>query len=42
MQLGMTTALYERFSSRGGSEFANNVLSAMRSGFGGHQENVGR
>jgi 6-phosphogluconate dehydrogenase len=38
----LTTALYERFSSRGESEFANKVLSAMRFGFGGHQEQAGR
>jgi 6-phosphogluconate dehydrogenase len=34
----LTTALYERFGSRGHSEFANKVLSAMRYEFGGHQE----
>jgi 6-phosphogluconate dehydrogenase len=34
----LTTALYERFSSRGHAEFANKVLSAMRYEFGGHQE----
>ena len=34
----LTTALYERFSSRGQAEFANKVLSAMRYEFGGHQE----
>ena len=38
----LTTALYERFSSRGESEFANKVLSAMRYGFGGHQERAAR
>jgi len=37
----LTTALYERFSSRGQSEFANKVLSAMRYGFGGHKEQGG-
>ena len=42
MQLGMTTALYERFSSRGESDFGNKVLSAMRYGFGGHHEQAGR
>jgi 6-phosphogluconate dehydrogenase len=31
-------ALFERFQSRGNAEFANKVLSAMRKGFGGHQE----
>jgi len=34
----LTTALQERFSSRGEDEFANQVLSAMRLGFGGHFE----
>lgn len=34
----LTTALYERFSSRGESDFANRLLSAMRHGFGGHPE----
>jgi len=38
----LTAALYERFSSRGESEFANKVLSAMRYGFGGHHEQAGR
>ena len=34
----LSAALYERFSSRGGAEFANRVLSAMRKQFGGHEE----
>jgi 6-phosphogluconate dehydrogenase len=34
----LTTALYERFSSRDSDEFANKVLSAMRKEFGGHDE----
>ncbi len=34
----LTTALYERFSSRGEADFQNRVLSAMRRGFGGHVE----
>jgi 6-phosphogluconate dehydrogenase len=34
----LTTALYERFSSRDLDDFANKVLSAMRSQFGGHAE----
>src|SRR5437667_4550293 len=38
----LTTALYERFSSRGESDFADKVLSAMRYAFGGHQEKAGR
>jgi 6-phosphogluconate dehydrogenase len=32
----LTTALYERFSSRGEADFQNRLLSAMRFGFGGH------
>jgi 6-phosphogluconate dehydrogenase len=31
-------ALYQRFSSRGASDFADRVLSAMRHDFGGHVE----
>jgi 6-phosphogluconate dehydrogenase len=34
----LTAALYERFSSRGESEFADKLLSAMRYQFGGHME----
>ena len=34
----LTTALYERFSSRGKEDFANKLLSAMRYQFGGHLE----
>ncbi len=34
----LTTALYERFSSRGEADFANQILSAMRFQFGGHHE----
>jgi 6-phosphogluconate dehydrogenase len=34
----ITTALYERFSSRGEAEFADKLLSAMRKEFGGHAE----
>jgi 6-phosphogluconate dehydrogenase len=34
----LTTALYERFSSRGEADFANKILSAMRYQFGGHHE----
>ncbi|CAB4851546.1 unannotated protein [freshwater metagenome] len=34
----LTAALYQRFSSRGGSNFADKVLSAMRQQFGGHHE----
>jgi len=38
----LTTALYERFSSRGEADFANQLLSAMRYEFGGHLEKSGR
>ena len=34
----LTTALYERFSSRGDADFQDKLLSAMRFGFGGHVE----
>ena len=34
----LTSALYERFTSRGESDFANKLLSAMRFEFGGHEE----
>jgi 6-phosphogluconate dehydrogenase len=34
----LTTALYERFASRGLDDFAGKVLSAMRKQFGGHDE----
>ena len=34
----LTTALYERFSSRGQADYADRLLSAMRFGFGGHLE----
>ncbi len=34
----LTTALYERFSSRGEADFQNRLLSAMRYEFGGHLE----
>jgi 6-phosphogluconate dehydrogenase len=37
----LTTALYERFMSRGEADFADRVLSAMRYGFGGHEETKG-
>jgi 6-phosphogluconate dehydrogenase len=38
----LTAALYERFSSRGESDFADKLLSAMRYEFGGHIEKSGR
>jgi len=34
----LSTALYERFSSRGEADFADRLLSAMRYEFGGHRE----
>jgi len=34
----LTAALYERFSSRGESDFSDKLLSAMRKQFGGHVE----
>ena len=34
----ITSALFERFESRGNGEFTDKVLSAMRSEFGGHAE----
>ncbi|MGB0612966.1 MAG: phosphogluconate dehydrogenase (NAD(+)-dependent, decarboxylating) [Miltoncostaeaceae bacterium] len=34
----LSAALFSRFASRGEDEFASKVLSAMRSGFGGHAE----
>jgi 6-phosphogluconate dehydrogenase len=34
----LTTALYERFSSRGEADFSNKLLSALRYEFGGHLE----
>src|SRR5262249_22383118 len=34
----LTTALYERFSSRGEADFQDKLLSALRFQFGGHYE----
>ena len=34
----LSTALYERFSSRGEGDFADKLLSALRYEFGGHEE----
>jgi 6-phosphogluconate dehydrogenase len=34
----ITSALFERFESRGNGEFTDKILSAMRSEFGGHAE----
>jgi 6-phosphogluconate dehydrogenase len=36
----LTTALYERFTSRGEADYQDKLLSAMRLGFGGHLEKV--
>jgi 6-phosphogluconate dehydrogenase len=38
----LSTALYERFNSRGMAEFQNKLLSAMRFEFGGHLEKPDR
>jgi 6-phosphogluconate dehydrogenase len=37
----LSAALYERFSSRGAADFADQLLSAMRYEFGGHLEKKG-
>jgi 6-phosphogluconate dehydrogenase len=37
----LTSALFERFSSRGEACFADKLLSAMRYEFGGHLEKAG-
>ncbi len=37
----LSTALYERFTSRGEADFADKLLSAMRYQFGGHEERSG-
>ena len=34
----LTSALYSRFASQDKDHFAHQVLSAMRKGFGGHDE----
>ena len=34
----LSTALFNRFSSRGEGTYANKVLSALRNAFGGHEE----
>lgn len=36
----ISTALYERFASRGDDDYADRLLSAMRKQFGGHNEKV--
>ncbi|HTQ38481.1 MAG TPA: decarboxylating 6-phosphogluconate dehydrogenase [Pirellulales bacterium] len=37
----LSTALYQRFTSRGADDFADKLLSAMRFQFGGHMEKKG-
>jgi 6-phosphogluconate dehydrogenase len=37
----LTSALFERFSSRGEADFSDKLLSAMRFQFGGHLEKSG-
>jgi 6-phosphogluconate dehydrogenase len=37
----LSTALFDRFASRGQADFANRLLSAMRNEFGGHVEKKG-
>jgi 6-phosphogluconate dehydrogenase len=37
----LSASLYDRFESRGESDYANKVLSAMRKQFGGHAEKEG-
>ena len=34
----LSAALFARFSSRGNADYGDKLLSAMRHGFGGHQE----
>jgi 6-phosphogluconate dehydrogenase len=36
----LASALFQRFTSRGESEYANKILSAMRKEFGGHDERI--
>jgi 6-phosphogluconate dehydrogenase len=38
----LSSALYERFSSRGEADFGDKLLSAMRYEFGGHLEKPAR
>jgi 6-phosphogluconate dehydrogenase len=38
----LSAALYQRFSSRGKADFADQLLSAMRYQFGGHKEKPAR
>jgi 6-phosphogluconate dehydrogenase len=34
----LSASLYQRFTSRGEADYQDKLLSAMRFGFGGHQE----
>jgi 6-phosphogluconate dehydrogenase len=36
----LSSALYARFTSRDGADFADRLLSAMRKEFGGHDEKL--
>jgi len=38
----LTTALYERFASRGEADYQDRLLSAIRFGFGGHLEKAAK
>jgi 6-phosphogluconate dehydrogenase len=38
----LSAALYQRFSSRGQSDYQDKLLSAMRFGFGGHLEKISK
>jgi len=38
----LSTALYQRFTSRGEADYQDKLLSAMRYGFGGHLEKPGK
>ena len=38
----LSSALYQRFASRGEADFADRILSAMRKQFGGHDEQAKR
>jgi 6-phosphogluconate dehydrogenase len=38
----LSAALQQRFTSRGGADYQNRLLSAMRFGFGGHREQDGQ
>jgi 6-phosphogluconate dehydrogenase len=38
----LSTALYQRFSSKGEDDFARKILSAMRYQFGGHIERTAK